>query len=227
MTESSPEDKRKYADWAKEYPNHLVVTHAGFFYMAWGRAAEVLNEILNYTLAYTKKGVAYTGGTSLEIIEDALQSNNINYVVIERGRVVEKKNYEYCTEVFYREEDFTSSTRADPYGDISDEEKLEVIDALMNGVDPITGEILDDDHLVNTREVKAIFTTAKTALMRKKEREKNKRPSAGARWTEEEDAKLVEEYNSGLSIKEIAEIHERSNGAILSRLIKQGFIEES
>lgn len=225
MTESAKEKKKKYADWAEEYPNHLVVTHAGFFYMAWGRAAEVLNEILNYSLAYTKNGVAYTGGTSLEIIEDSLQSNNINYVVIDRGRVVEKKDYEYCTEVFYREEDFASSTRANPYDDISDEEKLEIIDALMNGVDPITGEILDDDHLVNTREVKAIFATAKTALVRKQEREKRRKPSSGSRWTEEEDAKLIEEYKSGLSIKEIAELHGRSSMAISRRLFDKSLIE--
>lgn len=225
MTESATEKKRTYAEWAEEYPNHLVVTHAGFFYMAWGRAAEVLNEILNYTLAYTKKGVAYTGGTSIEIIEDALQSNNINYVVIDRGRVVEKKDYEYCTEVFYREEDFASSTRTNPYDDISDNEKLEIIDALMNGVDPITGEILDDDHLVYTREVKAILVTAQTALVRKQEREKSRKPSSGSRWTEEEDAKLIEEYKKGLSIKEIAEMHGRSSLAISKRLIDKSLIE--
>ena len=34
-------------------------------------------------------------------------------------------------------------------------------------------------------------------------------------------------YNNGLSIKEIAEIHDRSTGAIISRLAKRGIVAES
>lgn len=67
VNDNKSSKRKKYADWAEEYPNHLVLLLAGYFYMAWGRAAEVLNELLNYTLAYTKKGnVPYTGGTSLD-----------------------------------------------------------------------------------------------------------------------------------------------------------------
>ena len=40
----------------------------------------------------------------------------------------------------------------------------------------------------------------------------------GSFWTKEEEQKLIEELNSGLSIKEISEIHQRSKGAIRSRI---------
>lgn len=225
LDEKSTRKRKKYSDWAEEYPNHLVLTHTGYFYMSWGRAAEVLNEILNYTLAYSKKGnVPYTGGTSLEIIEDALQSNCINYIVVDKGQIIEKCEYETCDEIFYRKEDFPSSTRSDKYADISDDEKLQVIDALLRGIDPSTGELLDEDHFVNEDVVKAVLMTALHAIERKQEREKNKKPSSGARWTEEEDERLVEEYNSNMPITEIAEMHGRSTGSIQSRLLKLALI---
>ena len=79
-----------------------------------------------------------------------------------------------------------------------------------NKVDPLTGEILDEDHLINEDVVQAILITAQKAIERKILREKNKKESAGAKWTPEEDAQLIEEYKNSLSIKEIAEIHKRS-----------------
>ena len=48
----------------------------------------------------------------------------------------------------------------------------------------------------------------------------SKPTSGGNKWTAEEDIQLKEEYESHISIKEIAQIHERSTGAINSRIIK-------
>lgn len=44
------------------------------------------------------------------------------------------------------------------------------------------------------------------------------------KWTDEEVMQLLQEYNKGMSIKTIAEIHGRSKGAIRSRLKKEGII---
>lgn len=49
--------------------------------------------------------------------------------------------------------------------------------------------------------------------------------NVGASWNEEEDARLAEEYRSGMKIAEIAREHGRTSGAIRSRLKKQGFIQ--
>jgi len=58
-----------------------------------------------------------------------------------------------------------------------------------------------------------------------KKREKN----AGAYmpWTEEEDKKLVNEFNSEqFSIRDLSEIHGRTTGAIRARIKKLGLINE-
>lgn len=56
-------------------------------------------------------------------------------------------------------------------------------------------------------------------------RKMNRPDGAGASWTEEEDTRLEEEYNSCLKISEIAKAHDRTNGAIRARLKKHGLIE--
>src|SRR5690349_7935781 len=49
--------------------------------------------------------------------------------------------------------------------------------------------------------------------------------SAGARWTDEEDAQLAGEFDSGLPIAAIANAHGRSRSAITLRLVKLGRID--
>ncbi len=56
-------------------------------------------------------------------------------------------------------------------------------------------------------------------------RKMNRPDGAGASWSEEEEKKLDEEFNAGMKISEIAKIHDRTNGAIRSRLRKHGLIE--
>lgn len=41
-------------------------------------------------------------------------------------------------------------------------------------------------------------------------------------WNEEEELRLLHEYNSGMKIKKISEMHGRTEGAIKSRLKKLG-----
>ncbi|WP_114800955.1 Holliday junction resolvase-like protein [Moraxella canis] len=47
----------------------------------------------------------------------------------------------------------------------------------------------------------------------------------GQKWTEEEDERLVEAFDKGLEIKELAQLHGRKYGGIRSRLKKLGKIE--
>ena len=54
--------------------------------------------------------------------------------------------------------------------------------------------------------------------------QKNRPNSAGASWNDEEDARLIEEYNIGMKISEIAQLHQRTSGAIRSRLKKNRMI---
>lgn len=56
-------------------------------------------------------------------------------------------------------------------------------------------------------------------------RKMNRPDGAGMSWTEKEDMQLDEEYHSGMGISEIAKVHDRTSGAIRSRLKKHGLIE--
>ncbi|MBQ7436220.1 MAG: DNA helicase RecQ [Oscillospiraceae bacterium] len=56
-------------------------------------------------------------------------------------------------------------------------------------------------------------------------RKVNRPDGAGASWTEEEDRQLENEYHAGMSISEMAEVHDRTKGGIRSRLRKHGLIE--
>ena len=47
----------------------------------------------------------------------------------------------------------------------------------------------------------------------------------GKPWTKEEESKLIEEFNQGLKISDIAKLHNRNNGGIRARLKRLGLIE--
>jgi ATP-dependent DNA helicase RecQ len=48
---------------------------------------------------------------------------------------------------------------------------------------------------------------------------------AYAPWTDEEISRLNDEYKSGMTVSQMSEIHERTKGAIQSRLKKEGLTE--
>lgn len=121
------------------------------------------------------------------------------------------------------------------------EKEIKVLEALANGVDPVTGEVLDDQSPYNQPEViRSLFVilnelknpTNKAKLPKKTTEEKqaenieNGLPkNAGLPWAVNEKEELVEKYKSEVSIVELSEIHGRTKGAITSELKKQGLIE--
>ena len=53
----------------------------------------------------------------------------------------------------------------------------------------------------------------------------NRPERAGLAWTDEEDARIKQEFVEGVSIKDIASLHNRTTGAIRSRLKKHKLID--
>jgi len=106
------------------------------------------------------------------------------------------------------------------------DKSLEIIHALANGVDPHTGEEYSaDSPYQHPQTVRALFMAVE-ALERSRERAKKaddrqKRlpGNAGKAWETEEDQRLLTTFDGGKSIREIAEMHQRTESAILSRLI--------
>ena len=56
-------------------------------------------------------------------------------------------------------------------------------------------------------------------------KKKTKPDNVGAAWTPEEDEQLKEEFESGLTMTEIAKIHGRTRGGIRARLKRHGLVE--
>ena len=69
---------------------------------------------------------------------------------------------------------------------------------------------------------------AKESLERTVKSEKRKKSlpeNAGKAWSDEEDSKLKELFESGATVPEMATRHQRSKGSITARLIRLGKLE--
>jgi hypothetical protein len=101
------------------------------------------------------------------------------------------------------------------------EQALEILKALADGVAPYTAEVLaQDSPYQHPQTIRALFL-AIAAL--EKQKPKRELPSnVGKAWNEQEDAELGNSFDTGLSIQELAQKHQRTTGAIKSRLIRLG-----
>lgn len=105
----------------------------------------------------------------------------------------------------------------------------EILTALSDGIDPKTGEILSDDSVFQNPEVvRSLFLSIRA--LEKYQKDQNRRNSlpanAGKPWSLEEDDLLAEGFDNGYSVDELSEKHQRTRGAIVSRLERIGKIEK-
>ena len=101
-----------------------------------------------------------------------------------------------------------------------------ILNGLSEGVNVVTGEMvegLDPEIKLQLLEMSKYFDQR----LKAKERQGEKYTQQGQKWSQEEDDQLLAEYREGKSIKEISEIHSRSNGAIRSRLLGLGVLENN
>jgi hypothetical protein len=100
------------------------------------------------------------------------------------------------------------------------EQVISFVDSLSKGLHPVTGAPVPED-LSGAPEVTEALETAAALL-----RAAATRPAAaGARWTDDEDARLCREFDNGGQIRELAREHGRTVGAITSRLVRLGRID--
>ena len=108
-------------------------------------------------------------------------------------------------------------------------EAIEIVEALANGVNPTTGELFEESSPYNHPSViRALFLALK-ALERLQDRERRDRElpdKAGTPWSSEEDHRLLEAFDQGIDVHELAERHSRTRGAIAARLVRLGRIPE-
>jgi len=115
-------------------------------------------------------------------------------------------------------------------------EAKNLVSALANGTDPVTGEILPAKSPYNEPTViRALFTVLNSSngkATRKSPEEKMEenlaagRPrNAGLPWTDDLRVELAEKFQGGTTLQELARHFERTNGAILSELARQGLVD--
>jgi hypothetical protein len=105
---------------------------------------------------------------------------------------------------------------------------ITVLESLANGIDPSTGARIPHDTFHSADTVRVLFVASSLlkgdgASTTRVTRSANPRlTSAGAPWSAEEDARLGHEFDSGMTVAQIALQHGRTSGAITSRLVKIG-----
>jgi hypothetical protein len=106
------------------------------------------------------------------------------------------------------------------------EHVVSILESLGSGVDPHQGTPIPIDSFQSPDVIRALFTAAALLKDRQAAASASHRPAAaGAKWTGDEDALLVRQYDEGLPIPEIARQHDRTTGAITTRLVKLGKID--
>ena len=107
------------------------------------------------------------------------------------------------------------------------EEALAVIRKLADGVHPETGATLPADNLYQHPQAVRAMHRAMGALEFQAERERARKflpKNAGKAWSHQEDAEICDEIRRGISFERIAQIHNRTNGSIIARLVRLGKI---
>jgi hypothetical protein len=105
----------------------------------------------------------------------------------------------------------------------------EIIRALADGRDPITGETFPPNSPYQQADtVRALFVALDVLKRQKHVRVKRpvdpNRPKMGAPWTPDEEQQLRDGFAAQKTIPELAATHGRTTIAITSRLVKMGLI---
>lgn len=107
------------------------------------------------------------------------------------------------------------------------EAALQIITALSDGIHPDTGDVLSNESCFNNPQVIRALFTAKESLENSLKIEKRKGELPKNARKPEEDDELASRFDSGMGINEIIELHGRTKGSIMARLIRLGKIKES
>lgn len=103
-----------------------------------------------------------------------------------------------------------------------------ILEAMLNGVHPVTGESLPDDHLCCDPSIMRALYTAIRAL----EAERHNAPSASVAdkkaavllWTEKDDLDLTDACSRGLSADVLSQKMQRSETSIRNRMVYLGLL---
>lgn len=103
---------------------------------------------------------------------------------------------------------------------------IKILEALANGVDPVTGKKLPAESVYHSPDVLRALFNAITLLNNGKAPKKYLKilDNESKYWTDEEEDLLKQRFEEGKKVDELANLHGRSKGAIRSRLNKLGLV---
>jgi hypothetical protein len=105
---------------------------------------------------------------------------------------------------------------------MDDTQAHKIISALADGCDPTTGEKVEGSVLQHGDVIRAL--EANTQFKARSSRARVP-ASAGKPWTEEEDRELLEQFDAGQSVAQLAQAHDRTPAGIHARLVRHGRLQ--
>lgn len=110
---------------------------------------------------------------------------------------------------------------------MDDNKALSIVSALANGVNPQTGEMFEVDSPYQAADViRALYVAVRALEMSNRSKTRGIRArmpaNAGKPWAEQEDVELLEKFDSGLSLAQLAQAHDRTLAGIQARLERHG-----
>lgn len=110
---------------------------------------------------------------------------------------------------------------------MDDNKALSIVSALANGVNPQTGEMFEVDSPYQAADViRALYVAVRALEMSNRSKARGVRArmpgNAGKPWAEKEDVELLEKFDAGLSVAQLAQAHDRTLAGIQARLERHG-----
>lgn len=101
----------------------------------------------------------------------------------------------------------------------------ELLICLVDGVNPITGEVLPENDSCNQVEIVRALNLVLRALENKAKRpQKSQSVNAGKPWSLSDEQQLCYMYDAGCSKNEICNYLQRSVGGVAAKLVRLGKI---
>jgi hypothetical protein len=110
---------------------------------------------------------------------------------------------------------------------MDDNKALSIVSALANGVNPQTGEMFEIDSPYQAADViRALYVAVRALELSNRSKARGNRgrmpANAGKPWAEQEDRELLERFDAGQSLAQLAQSHDRTMAGIQARLERHG-----
>jgi len=112
---------------------------------------------------------------------------------------------------------------------MDDAQAHKIISALADGCDPTTGEKVEGSVLQHGDVIRALHIAVRALEICARFKGRSNRTSipanAGKPWTEQEDRELLEKFDAGQTVAQLAQAHDRTAAGIHARLQRHGRVQ--